>query len=63
MIARVVKWGTLLAIAAVAAMCVYGVYLYGQIRQAAIRDEAQPADAIVILGAAQRTTVFALLPI
>jgi uncharacterized SAM-binding protein YcdF (DUF218 family) len=32
---------------------VYGVYLYHQIRDHAVRDEARPADAIVILGAAQ----------
>jgi uncharacterized SAM-binding protein YcdF (DUF218 family) len=53
MIARVFKWGTLLGIAALAAMCAYGVYLYQQIREAAVRDEAHPADAIVVLGAAQ----------
>src|SRR5215467_15398892 len=53
MIPRVLKWGTLFSIAALAAICVYGVYLYEQIRQAAIRDEAQPSDAIVVLGAAQ----------
>src|SRR5438876_10690023 len=53
MISRVFKWGTLLGIVAVAALCTYGVYLYEQIRDAAIRDEAQPADAIVVLGAAQ----------
>src|SRR3989449_4767832 len=53
MIPRVFKWGTLLGIAAVLAMSVYGVYLYRQIRDYAARDEAQPADAIVILGAAQ----------
>ena len=53
MIARVFKWGTLLAVVAVAVICVYGMYLYGQIREAAVRDEAHPADAIVVLGAAQ----------
>jgi uncharacterized SAM-binding protein YcdF (DUF218 family) len=53
MIARVFKWGTLLGIAALVAVCVYGVYLYQQIREAAVRDEAHPADAIVVLGAAQ----------
>ncbi len=53
MIPRLVKWGTLLAIAAVLAISIYGMYLYGQIRNYAIRDEAQKADAIVVLGAAQ----------
>ena len=53
MISRVFKWGTFLGIATVAALFVYGVYLYQEIRDAAVRDEARPADAIVILGAAQ----------
>ena len=53
MIPRVVKWGTLLGIAAIVAMSVYGGYLYRQIRDYAAHDEAQPADAIVVLGAAQ----------
>src|SRR5436309_6297705 len=53
MITRVFKWGTLLVIAAVAGISIYGVYLYGQIRDVAVRDEARRADAIVVLGAAQ----------
>src|SRR5215510_570872 len=53
MIPRLVKWGTLLAIAAILAISIYGMYLYGQIRNYAIHDEAQKADAIVVLGAAQ----------
>src|SRR2546425_1021458 len=53
MIPRLVKWGTLLAIAAILAISIYGMYLYGQIRNYAMRDEAQKADAIVVLGAAQ----------
>ena len=53
MISRVFKWGTLLGIAAIAALCMYGVYLYEQIRDVAVRDEARPADAIIVLGAAQ----------
>lgn len=43
---------TLLAMLCVAATA-YGVYLYGEIRRTASRDDAQAADAIVILGAAQ----------
>jgi uncharacterized SAM-binding protein YcdF (DUF218 family) len=53
MIPRVFKWGTLLVIGGLAAISIYGVYLYGEIRDAAVRDEAQAADAIVVLGAAQ----------
>jgi uncharacterized SAM-binding protein YcdF (DUF218 family) len=53
MIPRVFKWGTLLGIAFAIAISVYGMYLYRQIRDYAVHDEAQPADAIVILGAAQ----------
>jgi uncharacterized SAM-binding protein YcdF (DUF218 family) len=53
MIPRVFKWGTLLGIAAAIAISLYGVYLYRQIRDYAAHDEAQPADAIVVLGAAQ----------
>src|SRR5437660_7091075 len=53
MIPRVVKWGTLLGLGIIVAIAIYGIYLYSQIRDYAVRDEAQPADAIVILGAAQ----------
>src|SRR3954462_11256949 len=53
MIPRVFKWGTLLITALLIAISVYEVYLYGQIRDYAVRDEAQQADVIVVLGAAQ----------
>src|SRR5256712_13322608 len=53
MIPRLVNWGTLLTIAAILAISIYGMYLNGQIRNSAMRDEAQKADAIVVLGAAQ----------
>ena len=53
MIPRIFKWGTLFGIAVLAGISIYGIYLYGQIRDSATRDEAQHADAIVILGAAQ----------
>src|SRR6267378_1867244 len=53
MIPRALKWGTLLAIAVFITISIYGIYLYRQIRDYAVRDEAQPADAIVVLGAAQ----------
>src|SRR5436853_6188895 len=53
MIPRVFKWGTLLGLGVIVTISIYGMYLYGQIRECALRDEAQPADAIVVLGAAQ----------
>ena len=53
MIPRVFKWGTLFGLALLITISIYGFYLYGEIRDYAIRDEAQPADAIVVLGAAQ----------
>src|SRR5437870_2180746 len=53
MIVRVVKWGTLFTVAALLLISIYGMYLYRQIRDCAVRDEAQQADAIVVLGAAQ----------
>jgi uncharacterized SAM-binding protein YcdF (DUF218 family) len=53
MIPRVIKWGTVLVLAFVIAVSLYGVYLYRQIRSQAVIDEARKADAIVVLGAAQ----------
>ena len=53
MIIRVIKWGTLLGIAALIALSTYFTYIYREIRQVAVRDEARPAEAIVVLGAAQ----------
>lgn len=53
MISRVFKWGTFLGLAAAAAVLAYGFYLYQQIRDYAAHDEAQAADAIIVLGAAQ----------
>ncbi len=53
MIPRVFKWGTLLGLGVIVTIAIYGMYLYIQIRDYAVRDEAQPADAIVVLGAAQ----------
>jgi uncharacterized SAM-binding protein YcdF (DUF218 family) len=53
MIPRVFKWGTLLGLAILITISIYAFYLYGEIRDYAVRDEAQPADAIVVLGAAQ----------
>jgi uncharacterized SAM-binding protein YcdF (DUF218 family) len=50
---RVFKWGTLLILAFLISLTLYWAYLYRQIRESAVRDEAQRADAIVILGAAQ----------
>jgi uncharacterized SAM-binding protein YcdF (DUF218 family) len=53
MIPRVVKWGSLIGILVLISVLASGAYLYRQIRDSAVRDEARPADAIVILGAAQ----------
>jgi uncharacterized SAM-binding protein YcdF (DUF218 family) len=53
MIPRVVKWGSLIGILVLIGLLAYWAYLYRQIRDWAVRDEARPADAIVILGAAQ----------
>jgi len=53
MIVRVFKWGVVFGFAVLISLSVYWTYLYRQIRDSAVRDEAQPADAIVVLGAAQ----------
>jgi uncharacterized SAM-binding protein YcdF (DUF218 family) len=53
MIPRVVKWGSLIGILVLISLLAYGTYLYRQIRDWAVLDEARPADAIVVLGAAQ----------
>src|SRR5437870_13034853 len=53
MIPRLFKWGALIGILVLITLSIYWTYLYFQIRDSAVRDEAQPADAIVVLGAAQ----------
>ena len=53
MIHRAFKWGTLLFFVLLASLAIYWGYLYQQIRNSAVRDEARKADAIVVLGAAQ----------
>ena len=50
---RLLKWGILAGLAILVAFLIYGVYIYGQIRDWAVRDDVHPADAIVVLGAAQ----------
>src|SRR5215471_19513308 len=50
---RFLKWGILAGLAILVAFLIYGAYIYGQIRDWAVRDEAHPAEAIVVLGAAQ----------
>jgi uncharacterized SAM-binding protein YcdF (DUF218 family) len=52
-IVKVIKWGTLFGLVTLLAVLAYFAYLYRQIRDFAVRDEARPADAIVVLGAAQ----------
>jgi uncharacterized SAM-binding protein YcdF (DUF218 family) len=53
MIPRLIKWGTVIGIVVLITISIYFAYLYRQIRDFAVRDEAQAADAIVVLGAAQ----------
>ena len=53
MMLRIVKVATLLALVLLLTIGGYWIYLYRQIRTSAVRDEAQVADAIVVLGAAQ----------
>ena len=50
---RILKWATLLGLVALIILCVYFAYVYRQVRDVAVHDEAQPASAIVVLGAAQ----------
>jgi uncharacterized SAM-binding protein YcdF (DUF218 family) len=52
-IVRVIKWGSLLFLISLVVVSIYFTYLYRQIRDYAMRDEARPAEAIVVLGAAQ----------
>src|SRR5437870_5712628 len=53
MIVRVIKWGFLLLLILVLTIAAYTMHLYQEVRDSAVRDEAQAADAIVVLGAAQ----------
>ena len=53
MMVRVIKWGTVLGLVALITIAIYFTYLYRQIRDFAERDEARPAEVIVVLGAAQ----------
>ena len=53
MIVRALKWGTVLIVLVVGWLVAYSTYMYRQIRDCAVRDEAQRADTIVVLGAAQ----------
>src|SRR5262245_32762459 len=53
MILRLIKWGSLLILILALTIAAYTMHLYQEIRDSAVRDEAQTADAIVVLGAAQ----------
>ena len=56
MIIHVFKWAkrlTIIGLTLLVVLSIYWAYLYRQIRGSAMRDEAQKADAIVVLGAAQ----------
>jgi uncharacterized SAM-binding protein YcdF (DUF218 family) len=50
---RFFKWGLLAGLVLAVLAGGYGFYLYRQVRRAAGRDEAQTADAIIVMGAAQ----------
>jgi uncharacterized SAM-binding protein YcdF (DUF218 family) len=52
-IVRILKWATVAGFLILLAATGYGLYVYRQIRDYAMRDEARPAEAIVVLGAAQ----------
>jgi uncharacterized SAM-binding protein YcdF (DUF218 family) len=50
---RLIKWATLFVLLVMIAVMSYFAYVYRQVRDLASRDEARPAAAIVVLGAAQ----------
>lgn len=50
---RVIKWGMRICFVMFLSLAIYWAYLYHEIRDSAVRDEARKADAIVVLGAAQ----------
>src|SRR5262245_15347704 len=53
MLARFFKWSALLVLLLLLGIAGYGRHLYYEIRDSAAHDEAQLADAIVVMGAAQ----------
>ena len=53
MIVRALKRATMLIVVVLLALGGYSDYLYREIRDCATRDDAHPADTIVIMGAAQ----------
>src|SRR5262249_36323934 len=52
-IVKIIKWATVLGFVALLTIMIYFVHVYRAIRDFAGREEARPADAIVVLGAAQ----------
>jgi uncharacterized SAM-binding protein YcdF (DUF218 family) len=50
---RILKWAVLLIIVVLVSISAYWAYLYRAVRASAALDEAQAADVIVVLGAAQ----------
>ena len=53
MMRALLKWWLGVVLAAMIGAGAYGTYLYWQVRSLALSDDAQKADAIVVLGAAQ----------
>jgi uncharacterized SAM-binding protein YcdF (DUF218 family) len=50
---RLIKWSIVVGLIVLIALFSYFAYVYRQVREVAARDEARPAAAIVVLGAAQ----------
>jgi uncharacterized SAM-binding protein YcdF (DUF218 family) len=50
---RILKWAALVMVLVLVSISAYWVYVYREVRFNASRDEAQAADAIIVLGAAQ----------
>jgi uncharacterized SAM-binding protein YcdF (DUF218 family) len=50
---RLIKWGAAVGILAAITISIYFVFVYRQVRDLAGRDDTHPAEAIVVLGAAQ----------
>jgi vancomycin permeability regulator SanA len=53
MIVKAIKWSALLSFTVMLTLALYFTHVYREIRNTAEQDEAQPADVIIVLGAAQ----------
>ncbi|HZI51585.1 MAG TPA: YdcF family protein [Terriglobia bacterium] len=50
---RILKWAAVLVVLVLVSISLYWVHVYRQVRDLAVNDKAQVAEAIVVLGAAQ----------